>query len=263
LQKADFKKDLVYLVQFTRAKCVPSTSPFCLKVETYLRMADIDYENISELSKASSKGQKPFIELNGEQVADSTFIIDHLAKRFNKDKMEANLSPLEKATAYAFERMIEDALFWQMLHMRSKDVYTSTLGPESMGPGLPAYVRYGSSIIAPLFARKLNTKLFHQGAGRNTVEENTQLAMKNLRAFSTYLGTKKYMCGDNVTRYDAAAFGHLSQLYFTPMVTPVITFLKEDKECANIGEYLKRIKSTFWPDWTDVCDNLRIDTKWK
>jgi hypothetical protein len=36
--------DTVYLVQFARAKCCPSVSPFCLKVETWLRMADIKYE---------------------------------------------------------------------------------------------------------------------------------------------------------------------------------------------------------------------------
>ena len=34
----------MYLVQFTRAKCCPSISPYCLKVETWLRMAGVDYE---------------------------------------------------------------------------------------------------------------------------------------------------------------------------------------------------------------------------
>ena len=44
VQKADFEQDKVYLYQFTRAKCIPSMSPFCLKVETWLRMADLNYE---------------------------------------------------------------------------------------------------------------------------------------------------------------------------------------------------------------------------
>uniref|UniRef100_A0A1I7X219 Transposase n=1 Tax=Heterorhabditis bacteriophora TaxID=37862 RepID=A0A1I7X219_HETBA len=43
LLKRDWVKDHVYLVQFPRAGCIPSPSPFALKLETWLRMADIPY----------------------------------------------------------------------------------------------------------------------------------------------------------------------------------------------------------------------------
>lgn len=39
----DWEKDLVYLVQTPRAGSIPSLSPFCLKLETWLRMADVRY----------------------------------------------------------------------------------------------------------------------------------------------------------------------------------------------------------------------------
>jgi len=41
--KSDWQKDVVYLIQFPRARIVPTASPFSLKLETYLRMADIYY----------------------------------------------------------------------------------------------------------------------------------------------------------------------------------------------------------------------------
>ncbi len=61
LMKPDFEKDVVYLVQFPRAASVPSLSPFALKLETWLRMADIRYqvcilifEHINELTRGTS-----------------------------------------------------------------------------------------------------------------------------------------------------------------------------------------------------------------
>lgn len=40
------QEDVVILHQFTRARNTPSLSPFVLKLETYLRVADIPYEVI-------------------------------------------------------------------------------------------------------------------------------------------------------------------------------------------------------------------------
>lgn len=33
----------------------------------------------------SKKGQLPFVELNGEEIADSAFIIKELSEKYNKD----------------------------------------------------------------------------------------------------------------------------------------------------------------------------------
>ena len=44
VHKIDFEKDIVYLYQFTRTPVLPSLSPYCLKVETWLRLAGLKYE---------------------------------------------------------------------------------------------------------------------------------------------------------------------------------------------------------------------------
>lgn len=44
VHKANFEKDIVYLFQFSRTPVVPSLSPYCLKVETWLRLAGLKYE---------------------------------------------------------------------------------------------------------------------------------------------------------------------------------------------------------------------------
>lgn len=44
VHKLDFEKEVVYLYQFTRTPVLPSLSPYCLKVETWLRLAGLRYE---------------------------------------------------------------------------------------------------------------------------------------------------------------------------------------------------------------------------
>lgn len=44
LLKTDYKTGVVYLYQFPRTLVIPSLSSYCLKLETWLRMAGINYE---------------------------------------------------------------------------------------------------------------------------------------------------------------------------------------------------------------------------
>lgn len=44
VHKQDFEKDVIYLYQFSRTPLLPSLSPYCLKVETFLRLAGLKYE---------------------------------------------------------------------------------------------------------------------------------------------------------------------------------------------------------------------------
>ena len=77
LQRPNWKKDKVYLVQFPVSPHIRSISPFSLKLETWIKLNKIDYENVYSI-KFSKKGQIPYIELNGEQIADSNIIIPKL-----------------------------------------------------------------------------------------------------------------------------------------------------------------------------------------
>lgn len=46
VHKSNYEKDTVYLYQFSRTPLLPSLSPYCLKVETWLRLAGVKYEVI-------------------------------------------------------------------------------------------------------------------------------------------------------------------------------------------------------------------------
>ena len=49
--------------------------PFCYKTETYLRIANIDYEIKVRLPSEALKGKLPYIEDGDEVMADSGFIV--------------------------------------------------------------------------------------------------------------------------------------------------------------------------------------------
>ena len=59
----------------------------------------------------SKKGQLPFVEVNGEEIADSAFIIKELGQRYNTD-LDAQLTPEQRNIAHANISMIENHFSW-------------------------------------------------------------------------------------------------------------------------------------------------------
>jgi hypothetical protein len=106
------KPGVVYLHMYNSWKYSPHSSPFCLRLDMFLRAAKIPFEVIANL-KTSPKGKMPWIELDGETYADSALIILVLKKRFNVD-LNAGLSEEQRGVAHAFEVMTSENLYWGM-----------------------------------------------------------------------------------------------------------------------------------------------------
>lgn len=67
----------------------------------------------------SKKGQLPFVELNGEEIADSAIIIKELSQKFGHD-LDACLSIEQRNLAHATISMIENHLAWVVMWWRTK-----------------------------------------------------------------------------------------------------------------------------------------------
>ena len=76
---------MINLFQFHPCWNVPSASPFCIKLETYLKMANLKYQNqyLDDPRKAP-KGKLPYITDNDITIADSGLIIDYLNENWKK-----------------------------------------------------------------------------------------------------------------------------------------------------------------------------------
>uniref|UniRef100_A0A0K0E319 Failed axon connections n=1 Tax=Strongyloides stercoralis TaxID=6248 RepID=A0A0K0E319_STRER len=252
LVKRNWEEDIIYHVQFPRSGCIPQISPFALKLETWLRATKLNYQNISNnFTVFSNKGQIPFIELNGRQVADSNAIIEHLKEKFNCD-IDRSLSEEQKAIGRAIRLLAEESVFRILIFNRYKHTEWF-VGSEGFGDVLSGLKKkFFEKVGLKMFKRKLESKCQAHGIGRNKEHEVEDILKGDLKALSVLLAGKPYFFGDSFTTIDATVFGQLAQVYYTPILNrqAIIKFM--DEETPNLVEFIKRIKETYWSDWDEL-----------
>ncbi|MDC1329879.1 glutathione S-transferase N-terminal domain-containing protein, partial [Pseudomonadales bacterium] len=89
---------------------LPSVSPFCLKLDAFLRITGIGHEVITAATPfGGPKGKAPWITLDGETLGDSSLIIERLKTVYSVDP-DQHLSRNARGTAVTIERLIEENL---------------------------------------------------------------------------------------------------------------------------------------------------------
>ncbi|MFO1050210.1 MAG: Tom37 metaxin N-terminal-like domain-containing protein [Geminicoccaceae bacterium] len=109
---------MIVLHQFDSVFGLPNASPFCMKLETFLKMSGLSYrvEPVRDPG-ATPKGKAPFVELDGEPIGDSGLIVRRLEERYGID-LDRGLTPGERAAAHAFCVMLEERTYFALLHER-------------------------------------------------------------------------------------------------------------------------------------------------
>lgn len=233
---------MITLYQTPEAWGTPNLSPFCVKLESYLRMTGLPYEiKPADLRKAP-KGKVPFVEIDGKFMGDSQFIIDHL-KRTQGDPLDANLNAEQVALGHTVRRMLEESTYWHIVYMRWVDeagwrAYLPVL--ETM---LPTVV---GNIMLPVLRRKMLKVLHGQGTGRHSLEEVHALARQDISALATLLGNKPFLLGDAPTSFDATVYAFLVGLIAFPLESEFKHYVLSQ---ANLVEYCARFKMRFFRTW--------------
>jgi len=233
---------MIHLYQFAPAWGIPNLSSFCVKVETYLRMANLPYEKLSTLPLKGPKGKLPFIEDHGNKIADSRFIIDYLKKTYG-DTLDRDLDNSQKAIAEAMQRLIEDDLYWVMMYVRWSNPDTNwEENKQAIFGGLPPVLR---NIIPGVVRKQILKQIHGHGMGRHTPEEIFQLGKKDLKTLSDFLADKTCFMGDKPTTLDASAFGLLVNILRCPIESP----LKEAaRSHQNLVDFCDRVMHQYYSD---------------
>jgi glutathione S-transferase len=225
---------------------LPDASPFVMKVETLLRMAQIPYARAAMRFSQAPKGKIPYIEDDGLLLGDSTFIRAHLERKYGVD-FDAGLGPEERAVAWAFEKMAEDNLYWAIVHLRWMDDENFRKGPIGFFRAAPAPLR---PMIVSLVRRRVRSSLKGHGMGRHSPAEIAELGVRSVAAIADFLGDKPFFMGDRPTGADATMFafvaGALSPAFEAPLRSAAES---RDKLRAYVGRMTRR----FYPECGEIA----------
>lgn len=219
---------------------LPTIGPFCLKLETWLRMVDLPYRAVVDATPYQGpKGKLPWIEHDGRKIGDSGFIMEYLGRRYDRDA-DARLSAGERAVAHAMRRLIEDSLYWTLVYDRWMVEENWPLSRQTILGRIPAVVR---PLIAPVARRGVRKQLGGHGMGRHTREEVHAIGCADVAAVADLLAAKPFLMGEHPTSVDATAYGILANIAEVPLASPV---KDEIRARENLVGYLARVRERYF-----------------
>ena len=218
-----------------------SVSPFCLKLDAFLRLADIPHEAITATTPfGGPKGKAPWIEHEGRKIGDSTFIIQYLKNRYSVDP-DAGLTPAQRGQALAIQRMVEENLYWAMVNDRWNTPANWPVLKGSVLGGIPAPIR---AVMAPVARRGVIKQLKGHGLGCHSAEEIAAIAKRDITALSAILGEQDWFFGPAPTETDCVVYSLLANVYFVGFESPMKAMIAAHD---NLVSFLDRFRDRFYP----------------
>lgn len=231
---------MIRLHQFAPAFGLPNASPFCMKLETWLRMAGLPYELVNDgnVMKAP-RGKLPYIEDGAQVIGDSHFIIEYLKQTYG-DPLDADLTPAEQAVATAFQRLLEEDLYWAVVHTRWADESGWARTRQAFFGALPPPLRW----IVPAMARRaVLSELRGHGMGRHDPAEIAAIGGRDIDALATFLAGKPFLLGERPRSIDACAYAFVANLLWAPFDSPL---RERARTHANLEAYAQRMKARYF-----------------
>lgn len=200
---------MITLYTFGPAFGLPDPSPFVMKAEVLLKLAEVPYTAKRADVRKAPKGKLPFIkDANGTIIADSTLIRFHLERHLGID-FDAGLTAQERSVAWAFEKLCEDHLYWVVMRERWDVDANFDKGPRRFFDAIPAPLR---PLVIAKVRHEVKRNLWGQGLGRHTTSELDEIAARGIMALADFLADKPFLMGDKPCGADAFVFASVAHL---------------------------------------------------
>ena len=235
---------MITLHKFVPAWGLPDISPFCVKVETYLRMTGAEYKVVVSDSRRAPKGKCPYIEYDGNLISDSSTIIEYLEIR-TSTPMDADLTPQERAISSALKAMLEDQFYFVGLWTRWVDplgwkIYRPVITQLGTELGVPKLL---IPLFEPIIRSKMKRTAYLQGTGRHSPDEIRRIGTNVITALSDWLESKDFMLGKTPHLIDATAYAFITAWLWGPFKGVIQDHLSQR---VNLVQYCERMKALYW-----------------
>lgn len=221
-----------------------TVSPFCLKLDAYLRMTGIEHESVTAATPfGGPKKKAPWITYKGNTLGDSALIIDFLKQEFGKDP-DAHLDARQRAIGVAIQRLIEENLYWAMVYDRwCREENWPVLKGSVLGD-IPAPVR---AVLAPFARNSVKKQLAGHGMGLHSPEDIEAIARKDIHALAAMLGDGPWFFGETPGLTDATVYSLLANIAYVRFASPMKGVIAGH---VNLSAWLERFREEVYPEFT-------------
>ncbi len=231
---------------------LPTVSPFCLKLDAWLRTTGIAHEAVTAATPfAGPRGKAPWIELDGEKLGDSTFIIAHLAQRFGVDT-DHHLTPAQCGQAVAIQRLIDENLYWTMVHDRWMNEANWQQFRDFVLGGLAVPLR---RVLGPVARRGVKKQLRGRGTGFHSPEEIAAIRRRDVDALAAILGGQDWFFGDTPSSTDAVVYAQLVNIWRAPLENEVRRAIGQT---PNLVAYIDQFAARYY--WRFSRHQRKVNT---
>lgn len=235
---------MIKVYGYLPAWTVPCVSPFVTKVVNYMKMTEIPFEYVNQdlarIDIDTPYGKLPIIEDDDEIIADSTRIIQHLKAKYG-DKLDENADARELAQMMAFNRLIDEHLYWTAViqpRWRETENWERHVRIFAGGEHVPEKIR----TFTDDFRHRMLTEFMLGGWGRMAADAIYARAREDVDALADQLGDRPFLMGYAPRSIDAGVASILRHIIEAPFV-----FDTKDYAAAkpNLTAYLVRMKEKF------------------
>jgi glutathione S-transferase len=214
---------------------VADNNGYGLKVFAVLKLSSVPFQHQHLFdASAAPRGQLPYIDDNGVAVGDSGTILAHLTAS-RQLTIDAELNSAQQDENLLISRLLDD-LYWVMSFSRWKD---DRFWPAFRDALLAEHSNLDAANLEK--ARQYNFQRYAaQGIGRFEPEAAYARGLADLAVLARRLPAEGFVHGPRPTSADAAIYGFLANIHFSPIPTPLKLFLAAQPNLVRHCEAMHR-----------------------
>ena len=212
----------ITIYQFSPAWGLPNISPFCMKLEGYLKLGGLDYKVQTQNDpRKGPKNKIPYIKIDKQVMGDSEQIYEYLKSHHSID-LDAGLTKQDQAIHHAMGVMCDESLYYALIYNRWMDDVNWDVFRDTVFAAMPKMVRL---LVSKQIRKKMQGDLVAQGMGRHNKAEVYAIAAKHLDSLGAYLDDKTWFGGAEPVKLDVRVASYVANIIKPPLESPLKTTL--------------------------------------